>query len=194
MKSKWVNEIDGFEQFVGYKVYEDGTVESYKKRHGHQYIIVDYPTRVLKPYTTTRGYLKVDISSKPKKSIVVHRLVALAFIPNPETKPQVNHIDGNKQNNNVYNLEWCTNQENHTHKCENGLNVALSGKEHYTYGRDRSIHHLNKKVEQYTIEGVYVDTYASTALASEVIGCHRTTITHALKTGKPAKGYIWKYT
>lgn len=193
MQSKWIHEIEGLADYKGYKIYEDGTIESYKKRNGHEYIIVDYPTRTLKPYKTRKGRLKVDIGSKPKKSMYVHRLVAMAFIRNIENKPQVNHIDGNKTNNHVSNLEWCTNEENHKHKCENGLNVALSGKDHYTYGRDRSLHHANKKIKQYTSDGKYVNTYDSTILASETVGCHRTTITHALKSGKTAKGFIWKY-
>lgn len=193
MQSKWIHEIEGLENCKGYKVYEDGTIKSYKKRHGHEYIIVDYPTRTLKPYVTKKGYLKVEVNSRPKKTMFVHRLVALAFIPNFNNKPQVNHIDGDKTNNHISNLEWCTNDENHKHKCENGLNVALKGENHYMYNRDRSLHHANKAVNQYTIDGELVGTFNSTSLASESVGCHRTTITHALKSGKSAKGYIWKY-
>ena len=74
--------------------------------------------RVLKPYPDPKGYMKVELHGQIKK---VHRLVAEAFIPNPENKPQVNHIDGNKQNNCVENLEWVTNAENTQHAWNTGL-------------------------------------------------------------------------
>lgn len=78
-----------------------------------------------------KGYEKIILKSKQKtKMLRIHRLVALAFIPNPENKPQVNHIDCNKLNNSVENLEWVTNQENHNHKMENGLNVNKALEEH----------------------------------------------------------------
>ena len=59
---------------------------------------------------TSDGYHKVDLYSNGKRtSVRVHRLVAEAFIPNPNKLPQINHIDGNKENNNVKNLEWVNN-------------------------------------------------------------------------------------
>jgi len=63
-----------------------------------------------------KGYYRVALSKNNKRYAKrVHRLVAQAFLPNPENKEQVNHLDGNKLNNNVCNLEWCTNQENQDH-------------------------------------------------------------------------------
>lgn len=62
-----------------------------------------------------------------KKSYKVHRLVALAFIPNPENKPQVNHKDTDKSNNKMDNLEWATNSENQRHAFDNGLQSVRKG-------------------------------------------------------------------
>lgn len=71
---------------------------------------------------STKGYYHVGICGKGKvKTYRVHRLVALAFIPNPNNLPYVNHIDGNKQNNNVSNLEWCTCKGNVQHAKKMGL-------------------------------------------------------------------------
>ena len=79
------------------------------------------PERELTYTLNNRGYFSVGIR---RKTFMVHRLVALAFIPNPEQKPYVNHIDGNKLNNNVCNLEWNTYSENLKHAYANGLNIA----------------------------------------------------------------------
>ena len=73
--------------------------------------------------SNSMGYLRITLKKRDgkQKTPKVHRLVALAFIPNPNNKPQVNHKDGNKYNNHIDNLEWSTCQENVQHGWENGL-------------------------------------------------------------------------
>jgi hypothetical protein len=63
---------------------------------------------ILKPSKSKSGYLHITLCYKKKKDLLIHRLVALAFIPNPNKYRYVNHKDENKENNNVNNLEWCT--------------------------------------------------------------------------------------
>lgn len=77
------------------------------------------------PETTSKGYLRVKLWKNAKATHKkVHRLVAEAFLPNPLGKPQVNHIDGNKQNNSVTNLEWVTDEENKLH-ASNVMDVIM---------------------------------------------------------------------
>lgn len=79
-----------------------------------------------------KGYCVCNISKNGNtKTTYVHRLVAKAFIPNPKKKLQVNHIDGNKQNNNIENLEWCTDKENKDHALKNGLITDQIGESNY---------------------------------------------------------------
>ena len=74
------------------------------------------------------GYPIIRFTINKKKVVrKIHRLVALAFIPNPLNKPQVNHIDGNKSNNFAWNLEWTTAKENVVHAFKNGLNEGVKG-------------------------------------------------------------------
>lgn len=78
---------------------------------------------IRKPYAGKVGYLTVTLCKNGKhKNCTIHRLVAQAFIPNPENKGTVNHIDGDKHNNNVFNLEWNTMKENSRHAFRTGLN------------------------------------------------------------------------
>lgn len=87
--------------------------------------------RICKLHIGTRGYLEVNISKNNiRKKVRVHRLIAEAFIPNPENKPEVNHIDGNKLNNSIENLEWVTRSENIQHSFKIGLNYGRKGAKH----------------------------------------------------------------
>lgn len=79
--------------------------------------------KIMKQSICSSGYMKVVLSKNGNhKQHMIHRLVAKAFIPNPENKETVNHIDGNKKNNCVDNLEWNTYSENLKHAYKNGLN------------------------------------------------------------------------
>lgn len=90
------------------------------------------PPRELSPAVSPYGYLHVSLQTgKVQRTFFVHRLVASAFIENPEEKPQINHKDGNKQNNAVENLEWATSKENINHAFQNGMHDDSIGEKHY---------------------------------------------------------------
>ena len=106
-----------------YQVSSLGNVRSLTLWNGHKYVRRDNP-KILKQALSTTGYLKVKIRiNGEKKDYKVHRLVAKAFIESVEGKEFVNHIDGDKTNNSVSNLEWCNRSENMKHAYRTGLIV-----------------------------------------------------------------------
>jgi hypothetical protein len=112
--------IKGFEGL--YEISDKGEVITLKKElptPTTKYILKE---RKSKGYKNQQGYLVFDFRRRGGKCVLVHRLVAEAFIPNPNNYPQINHKDGNKQNNNVDNLEWCNNSVNQLHAFKNNLN------------------------------------------------------------------------
>jgi hypothetical protein len=133
--------------------------------------------RILKTFDDDRGYPQVDIN---RKTLSVHRLVALAFIPNPDDKPTVNHKDGNKKNNDMSNLEWNTHYENVHHAIELGLRP-----------RGGQI----KKISQLTLNGEFVKTYDSVLEAGEAVGAKDASSIARCARGyrNKAYGYKWIY-
>lgn len=116
MKVYYLCSMKQIENYEDYFVDEAGNV--YSKRKGS--------LKKLKPILTYYGYYEANIvNSKRKFRAKIHRLVAQAFIPNPNNLPQINHKDGNKLNNNIENLEWCTAKDNLKHARETGLNNSI---------------------------------------------------------------------
>lgn len=131
---------------------------------------------ILIPQKDNKGYLRVRMSLHDRKvSAKIHRLVAIAFIPNPENKPQVNHINCNK-------LEWVTNGENQIHAYKNGLN--------YVTGRAGK-----KKISVIQLDrnGAEIGRYESISKASIVTGIQRQNIEKVIKGHRKTAGrYGWK--
>ena len=139
--------------------------------------------RILKPYSDARGYLKVDIRhGEFRKSKFVHRLVAEAFIPNPnpEQLNEVNHKDENKTNNCVENLEWCNTEYNCNYGTRNKRKAENCKKSICSIDRNKNIVHYSSVIE-----------------ASEITGISRTSISKALSdnysNNKTAGGMLWIY-
>jgi hypothetical protein len=198
MKEIW-KDIDlinyGGEDYTGlYKISNLGRVKSLVGFNG---CIKKYFKRelILIP-RISHLYYAVNLSkNKKRKTYTIHRLVTIAFIPNPKNKPQVNHIDGNKLNNKVDNLEWCTRIENSRHAWRMGLceNVRQKTLERASDTFKKYNATIKKPVIQ-LLDGVVIDKHPS-AWDAEL----KTGITNA-NIGKVAKGqrnkaggYEWRF-
>ena len=140
--------------------------------------------KILKPFSNRDGYLRVKLCKEGKRrSYLVHRLVAQAFISNPEDKPQVNHKDEDKTNNKVENLEWVTSKENinyGTHNERSGKSQTNDKK------RSKPIYGINIKTNE-RIE------FPST-MEAQRNGFDQGAIVKCLKgRRKSHKGYRWFY-
>lgn len=144
--------------------------------------------KLMKKFLSKHGYLYVDLRNHNKKQHYIHRLVAEAFIPNPENKLQVNHIDGNKQNNCVSNLEWCTESENRTHAFKTGLQKSpMKG----LIGKNNP---LSRKVNQYDLNGTLIKQWDSMSEIEKKLGIHSGKISCCCnKKYKTSSGYIWRF-
>ena len=133
--------------------------------------------RVLVGSNAGRGYVMVILTKNSKQTYkYVHRLVAEAFIPNPDNLPQVNHKDENKTNNCVDNLEWCDNLYN------------------INYGtvRERITKKTSKQVQQFDENMLFVKQYPSQIEASRETGILQGAISQSISKGYKAGGFYWK--
>lgn len=176
-------DITGYEGL--YQVSNLGRVRSLDRYVTHSRGVVKYIRKgcVLKQNTDKGGYKYVGLYKDGKvKYIKVHRLVAQVFLHNPDNLPEVNHIDENKSNNRVDNIEWCSHKQN----CNHGTRNERMSKNKLNYQS------YSKPVLQYTKDGQFVAEYPSIAEAERNIKL--TNIQSVLNGNrKTAGGYIWKY-
>lgn len=154
------------------------------------------PPRILQPHLNTHGYVQVCLSKgEVRKFCTVHRLVATAFIPNPQNKDQINHIDGNKLNNSVNNLEWCTAKENIQHAItvlhkHSSLGLSLTGNRNPLKGKNNP---KSKPVFQIK-NGIIIAEFESTNEAFRQTGIrHIFECCNGHKQYSHAGGYQWKH-
>lgn len=186
--------MEGFKPVKGYEnLYEissNGEIYSLTKRV------------ILRSHIGRSGYAEVRMKKNGKvKHENIHRLLALNFIPNPLNKPCVDHIDGNKLNNSLDNLRWCSHKENSNNP--NAIRkFSESAKRAWKNGRIMSNDAIKKRNEshykaiiQYTLEWQYIQTWKSIKDASKFLGICHSQICEACvgKRVKTAKGFIFKF-
>lgn len=192
MQEVW-KPVKGYEGL--YEVSNTGKVRSLDRtgevsRNGITYIC-PYKGAELKPVNRSHGYLGVMLYGKGGhkkrgfKTFSIHRLVAEAFIPNPNNLPEVNHIDEDKTNNRVENLEWIS-HINNTH-----YGTAIKRRIEKTKNGSRS-----RSIQQYTKDGKFIAEYPSLAEVERQTGYAKANICRCAQGSKQythAYGYVWKY-
>jgi hypothetical protein len=168
---KDISELNGY-----YQVSNFGRVKSIKRIVNigkHKRIINE---KIINPIKTKVGYSVINITYPSRKQFLIHRLVAKVFIPNPENKQQVNHIDGNKANACVSNLEWVSCKENSQHSHNTGLNPT------------------KKSIIQYDLDMNKIKEFNSQKEASIQLNINHQDINKCCKNkNKSAGGFIFKY-
>jgi hypothetical protein len=164
--------METWKEIPGLERYAASNYGNIKPIHG------DSRKATLTKQLSSRGYLRIRLKSKDKWGMhQVHRLIAKAFIPNPENKPEVNHINGIRSDNQVENLEWCTRSENQIHAVTKGLQTGF-----------------NRKQVLQLKDGVVIKEFMSIQSTKED-GFNPSAIRHLLSCGdrKTHQGYEWKY-
>lgn len=189
---EWIA-IEGYEDF--YEINKNGDIRSKDRT------ITDkigrtrtWKGQMLNPDIAPNGYYRVTFSvNRKRKQVYVHRLLAKYFIPNPNNLPQVNHLDGDKLNNKIENLEWVTAQENTIHAYKNGLINLNYGDKHHNYGKFGSKSKKAKPVIATNIITNEKKRYGSLIETTED-GFTKSEVSRCCNHGGTHKGYFFEFT
>lgn len=175
-----MEEWRAIENFPDYEVSNYGNVRSYKRIRG-----MEIP-HMMFPHPNRYGYQCITLVNSDNKRclVTVHRLVAIAFLANPNNLPCVNHKDENKANNNVINLEWCTQQYNVNYG-SGKLRLSIANTNNPAY---------SKQIYQFDFNGRFIQSYVSAAEAARQTGLKLSTISKAAAhNNKYAGNWLWSY-
>lgn len=193
MEEEIWKEIEGFDN---YQISNLGRVKNIKF------------DRYVKPLVGNRGYVHVNLYKDGKiKRLSLHRLIAIAFIPNPENKPCIDHINTDRSDNRIDNLRWATQKENHNNplslmnhsKAAKGRTVSEEQKKNQSEkmkGRYKGNKWGSKKIIQLTLDGNFVREWESIKDAADSLGVSSSAIWNCLNNKcqvKSIKGFKWEY-
>ncbi len=183
MNEVW-KDVKGYEGL--YQVSSEGRIKSLSRIVVNKRVTRKSKEKILKPGLGKAGYFIIILSKDLiSKTLSVHRLEAITFISNPDNLPEVNHKDGNKQNNDLLNLEWSSKSNNQKHAVAMGLSIIAKGADCYNA----------KAVIMKTVNGIELNKFDCIINASKATGINRHSIQKNLSgRNKTAYGYIFEYT
>lgn len=169
-----LKDIKGYEGI--YQISNCGRLRSLRRKRVDRNQVLK--EKILKQSCLNGYYIINLLKNSHRKCFYVHRLVATAFIPNPDNNPCVNHKDENKKNNNINNLEWCT----HRYNSNYGTSKARAGEKH------------KKKVLQYNKNGELIKEWESLSKVANTLNTSISNISCCCsEKQKTSNGYIWRY-
>ncbi len=183
MENEVWKDVEGYETL--YQVSDLGRIKSLSRIQSTRKIISE--EIIMVGYIKPNGYKTFTLhKDKKKTTFLIHQIVAKAFIPNPDNRTQINHKDGNPLNNNIDNLEWCTQSENNFHA------YRVLGKKAHFLGK---VTPKAKQLQQLDLNGNLIKEWESISKAAKSLNIDRMGI-NDFCNGKSKhssyKGFIWK--
>ena len=194
-----------------FQVSNYGRIKALPRRRENNWSSFTTKERIRRLAYNRKGYLNVMLTEKcqRKGTHIVHRMVAQAFLPNEDDKPQVDHINTIKDDNRVCNLRWVTDTENaqnpislwrathsrigkkRSEECRKKLSLRKVGSLNPMYGKCGEQSHRSKKVLQYTVDGVLLKEWVSVTEANKYFKGHISSCCRGER--QTASGYVWRY-